>query len=263
VGELRHVAGFDFSDSAYCQARQHFPVGFFHCPHRAVLGPGRASAEDNADALWQGHRLFALGRLRLLHFHLRRATRGLRLPAQPGPRLRLPHGPPAGGVRRAWLPTHGGRWRLPAEVVLHRQGGWQASRVSGSRACPASGPSDTLSVPGDRNGTMRCRFTPGQPVLKVDDTRADRPLRIDFSYYSDFSQSLNLQGVKDNLRVYYRANGRMAMSPIRSKTRGREPIRRRSLTQGRRNVRVAAHQMPEYNMSRSNSNVCSQSSGQV
>src|SRR5262245_56508794 len=60
VGELRHVAGFDFTDSAYCQARQRLPVGFFHRLHQAVLGPCRAHAEHHADALWHDHRLFVL-----------------------------------------------------------------------------------------------------------------------------------------------------------------------------------------------------------
>jgi hypothetical protein len=60
VGELRHLAGFDFTDSAYCQARQRLPVGFFHRLHQAVLGPCRAEADRHADALWQGHRLFAV-----------------------------------------------------------------------------------------------------------------------------------------------------------------------------------------------------------
>jgi hypothetical protein len=60
VGELRHLAGLDFTDSAYCQARQRLPVSFFHRLHQAVLGPCRAHAENNRDALWHDHRLFAL-----------------------------------------------------------------------------------------------------------------------------------------------------------------------------------------------------------
>src|SRR5262249_50449794 len=50
VGELRHRAGLDFTDSAYCQARQRLPVAFFHRLHQAVLVPCRAHAESNADA---------------------------------------------------------------------------------------------------------------------------------------------------------------------------------------------------------------------
>src|SRR5437016_1980777 len=30
VGELRHLAGLDFTDFAYCQARQRLPVAFFY-----------------------------------------------------------------------------------------------------------------------------------------------------------------------------------------------------------------------------------------
>jgi hypothetical protein len=60
VGELRHLAGFDFTDSAYCQARQRLPVGFFRRLHQAVLSPCRAQAEDHRDALWRDHRLFVL-----------------------------------------------------------------------------------------------------------------------------------------------------------------------------------------------------------
>jgi hypothetical protein len=60
VGELRHLAGFDFTDSAYCQARQRLSVGFFRRLHQAVLSPCRVQAENNLDALWHNHRLFAL-----------------------------------------------------------------------------------------------------------------------------------------------------------------------------------------------------------
>jgi hypothetical protein len=60
VGELRHLAGLDFTDSAYCQARQRLSVGFFHRLHQAVLGPCRARADSHLDALWHDHRLFAL-----------------------------------------------------------------------------------------------------------------------------------------------------------------------------------------------------------
>lgn len=60
VGELRHLAGLDFTDSAYCQARQRLTVGFFHRLHQAVLGPCRADAASDPDALWHEHRLFVL-----------------------------------------------------------------------------------------------------------------------------------------------------------------------------------------------------------
>jgi hypothetical protein len=55
VGQLRHLAGLDFTESAYCQARQRLPVGFFHRLHQAVLAPCRDRATR-----WRGHRLFAL-----------------------------------------------------------------------------------------------------------------------------------------------------------------------------------------------------------
>jgi hypothetical protein len=60
VGELRHLAGLDFTDSAYCQARQRLSVGFCCRLHQAVLGPCRDHASSRIDALWQGHRLFVL-----------------------------------------------------------------------------------------------------------------------------------------------------------------------------------------------------------
>jgi hypothetical protein len=60
VGHLRHLAGFDFTDSAYCQARQRLPVGFFHRLHQAVLAPGRHRADRDRAARWRGHRLFGL-----------------------------------------------------------------------------------------------------------------------------------------------------------------------------------------------------------
>jgi len=60
VGELRHLAGLAFTDSAYCQARQRLTVGFFRRLHQAVLGPCRVQAENRLDALWHDHRLFAL-----------------------------------------------------------------------------------------------------------------------------------------------------------------------------------------------------------
>src|SRR5579864_2801893 len=39
VGELRHLGGLDFTDSAYCQARARLPVAFFRRLHQAVLTP--------------------------------------------------------------------------------------------------------------------------------------------------------------------------------------------------------------------------------
>jgi hypothetical protein len=60
IGELRRRAGGAFTDSAYCQARQRLPVGFFRRLHQAVLSPCRAQAEGHRDARWRDHRLFVL-----------------------------------------------------------------------------------------------------------------------------------------------------------------------------------------------------------
>ena len=60
VGELRRLTKVDVTDSAYCQARQRLSVGFCHRLHQAVLAPCRAHADHDRDALWHGHRLFAL-----------------------------------------------------------------------------------------------------------------------------------------------------------------------------------------------------------
>jgi hypothetical protein len=56
VGHLRHRAGFDFTDSAYCQARHRLPVGFFHRLHQAALGPCRRQATSR----WRGHRVIGI-----------------------------------------------------------------------------------------------------------------------------------------------------------------------------------------------------------
>jgi hypothetical protein len=60
VGHLRHLAGLDFTDSAYCQARQRLPVGFFHRLHQAVLAPCRRQAGRDHASRWHGHRVFGL-----------------------------------------------------------------------------------------------------------------------------------------------------------------------------------------------------------
>jgi hypothetical protein len=60
VGELRHLAGLDFTDSAYCQARQRLPAAFFYRLHRAVIEPCRQDADRDHDVLWHGHRVFGL-----------------------------------------------------------------------------------------------------------------------------------------------------------------------------------------------------------
>ncbi len=60
VGNLRHLADLDFTDSAYCQARQRLPVGFFHRLHQAVLGPCRRRAQRDPATRWHGHRVYLL-----------------------------------------------------------------------------------------------------------------------------------------------------------------------------------------------------------
>jgi hypothetical protein len=60
VGHLRHLADLDFTDSAYCQARQRLPVGFFHRLHQAVLGPCRRHADRDPATRWLGHRVFGV-----------------------------------------------------------------------------------------------------------------------------------------------------------------------------------------------------------
>jgi hypothetical protein len=60
AGHLRHLSGLDFTDSAYCQARQRLTVGFFHRLHQAVLAPLRRDAAGDRAARWHGRRVFAL-----------------------------------------------------------------------------------------------------------------------------------------------------------------------------------------------------------
>jgi hypothetical protein len=58
VGHLRHLAGLDFTDSAYCQARARLPVAFFARLQQAVLGSCRRPIDRSGR--WRGHRVFAL-----------------------------------------------------------------------------------------------------------------------------------------------------------------------------------------------------------
>ncbi|MCI0354485.1 MAG: transposase, partial [Acidobacteria bacterium] len=60
VGELRHLSGLEFSDAAYCQARQRLPAAFFAKLHRLALGNCRADADADHTGLWRGHRLYSL-----------------------------------------------------------------------------------------------------------------------------------------------------------------------------------------------------------
>jgi IS4 transposase len=58
VGELRHQSDLEFTDSAYCQARQRLPLLVLRDLQRAVAGRARAALDDDRDALWRGHRVF-------------------------------------------------------------------------------------------------------------------------------------------------------------------------------------------------------------
>lgn len=55
VSHLRHLCGLDFTDAAYCQARQRLPFGFFWQLQR--LASGRLAAVEGAER-WRGHRTF-------------------------------------------------------------------------------------------------------------------------------------------------------------------------------------------------------------
>jgi hypothetical protein len=59
VAELRHLAGIDFTDSAYCQARGRLPLSFFRNLQRAVTGFCQDSVAD-LDPLWHGHRVYLI-----------------------------------------------------------------------------------------------------------------------------------------------------------------------------------------------------------
>jgi Transposase DDE domain len=60
VGELQRQSGLDFTDSAYCQARQRLPLTVLRALQRAVAGRARAALDDDPDARWKGHRVFFL-----------------------------------------------------------------------------------------------------------------------------------------------------------------------------------------------------------
>jgi hypothetical protein len=57
AARLRHLAGLDFTDSAYCQARARLPVALFHRLRRAVAG--RCLAGDGGGR-WRGRRVWLI-----------------------------------------------------------------------------------------------------------------------------------------------------------------------------------------------------------
>jgi Transposase DDE domain len=60
VGNLRHLSGLDFTDSAYCRARARLPLAFFRRLQRAVLAGCQSAGAADAAARWHGHRLLLL-----------------------------------------------------------------------------------------------------------------------------------------------------------------------------------------------------------
>jgi hypothetical protein len=58
AAQLRHLAGLDFTDSAYCQARARLPVALFHRLRRAVTG--RCLAGAGAGGRGRGHRVWLI-----------------------------------------------------------------------------------------------------------------------------------------------------------------------------------------------------------
>jgi hypothetical protein len=60
VGELHHLSGLDFTDSAYCQARRRLPTAVLRALQRAVAGSARAALDEDRRARWKGHRVFLL-----------------------------------------------------------------------------------------------------------------------------------------------------------------------------------------------------------
>ena len=62
---MRHLAGEDFSDSAWCQARARLPVELIQRVHRQIVDQGRHEldlADDTGDGMyrWRGHRLYVV-----------------------------------------------------------------------------------------------------------------------------------------------------------------------------------------------------------
>jgi hypothetical protein len=62
---VRHLAGEDFSDSAWCQARARLPIKLIRAIHRSVVDDARREldqADDVGDAShrWLGHRVYVV-----------------------------------------------------------------------------------------------------------------------------------------------------------------------------------------------------------
>lgn len=63
---VRHLAGIEFTDSAWCQARQRLPVELIQRVHRGIIDQARNALNSTDDIggddgyRWRGHRLFVL-----------------------------------------------------------------------------------------------------------------------------------------------------------------------------------------------------------
>jgi hypothetical protein len=60
---VRHLAGEDFSDSAWCQARARLPIELIRAVHRSVVDDARREldqTDDVADRRWLGHRVYVV-----------------------------------------------------------------------------------------------------------------------------------------------------------------------------------------------------------
>ena len=63
---VRHLAGIEFTDSAWCQARQRLPVELIQRVHREIIDQARNALNSTDDIggddgyRWRGHRLFVL-----------------------------------------------------------------------------------------------------------------------------------------------------------------------------------------------------------
>lgn len=69
---VRHLAGEDFSDSAWCQARTRLPIELIQRVHRRVVDQGRRELDFTDDAgdgqyRWRGQKPLCGGRLQRLH----------------------------------------------------------------------------------------------------------------------------------------------------------------------------------------------------
>jgi hypothetical protein len=60
IGELRHLSGLAFTDSAYCQARARLPRQVLEGLQRAVTGAVDALTPPRKEELWHGHRVFLI-----------------------------------------------------------------------------------------------------------------------------------------------------------------------------------------------------------